>query len=186
MKAGLKHINGRVEEKLEARFEKLASDPNPESSSRSKYMSELDSRLSKTEEACSSLASALGSNDVARRDWVREALREALSQEEVRLFQKLPQKDWVLEQVEQNYDSLKQFLGRHVEDALQKDKDEKDKEILAKGKGAPVYVTDLWDSVGQLAARLTDMQVMLDDLYGSKKVGKLRRMGGRGSLETPR
>ena len=42
-----------------------------------------------------------------------------------------------------------------------------------KGKKVPAYVTDIWESVGTLSARITDVQHMLDDIVGTKKMSKL-------------
>ena len=39
----------------------------------------------------------------------------------------------------------------------------------------PPFVNDLWESVGTLAARLTDMQFVIDETIGSEAWAKLRQ-----------
>ncbi|CAD7946991.1 unnamed protein product [Amoebophrya sp. A25] len=43
-------------------------------------------------------------------------------------------------------------------------------------KRTPAYVNDLWESIGTLASRLTDMQQLLDTHLGSRKVAQLRHI----------
>lgn len=244
MKAGLKHINGRVEDKLETRFEQLRNDLGLSNASRgpngssaistgstncgtssdsissaasmpntpvsrhgedalqfASQLGQLEARLDKIERSFQFAIGPIGSvtkSGLASRDWVREALRESLQQQQQSLSNAFPARDWVLEQMEGNYDNMKQWLSLHIEEEIHSVYQKEKEAFYGGGSGSggganqshkthngvpvPPYVSDLWDSVGTLAARLTDCQVLLDDMCGSKKASKLRNR----ALETPR
>ena len=45
-------------------------------------------------------------------------------------------------------------------------------------KRVPDYVNDLWESIGTLSARITDLQHVMDDVVGTKKVARARANSG--------
>eukprot|EP00392_Amoebophrya_sp_AT5.2_P013269 g13387.t1 len=45
---------------------------------------------------------------------------------------------------------------------------------LEKNNKAPTFVTDLWTSIGEMASRITDLQLILDNYLGSRKIAMLK------------